>query len=142
VNELLDQVTSLTHKRCSDQGVECFWKPEPDLPPLALVPDRIQQVFLNLVLNALDAMPDGGHLQVTATRTEEPLGVRISFRDGGMGISEDSLPHVFEPFYSTKRDGLGLGLFISQDIVQQHGGRMDVRSTVGEGTEFNIWLPA
>ncbi|HUW11365.1 MAG TPA: ATP-binding protein, partial [Anaerolineae bacterium] len=59
----------------------------------------------------------------------------------GKGIAADALPHIFEPFYTSKRGGLGLGLFVSQDIVQDHGGRIEVESRVGEGTTFTIWLP-
>ena len=64
------------------------------------------------------------------------------FTDSGGGIAPDVLPHVFEPFYSTKPEGLGLGLFISRNIVKQHGGQIEVDSRVGEGTTFTVWLPA
>jgi PAS domain S-box-containing protein len=142
VKAVLEEVMSLSHKRCADHGVECVWDIDPTLAPLSLVPDRIQQVFLNLVLNAIDAMPEGGNLQVTTSRTNEPSGVSIAFADNGVGITPEVLPHIFDPFYSTKPDGLGLGLFISQEIIQQHGGHINVQSRVGEGTTFTIWLPA
>jgi PAS domain S-box-containing protein len=139
---LLDKVISLTSKTCEEHGVECTLAKDPDLPPVALVPDRMQQVFLNLVLNALDAMPDGGTLRVSTSRTHQPSGVSVSFHDSGEGIASEALAHLFQPFYSTKSDGLGLGLLISQDIVKQHGGRIDTDSTVGKGTTFTVWLPA
>ncbi len=142
IPDLLDKVLSLTSKTCEEHGVECTLTEDPDLPPVALVPDRIQQVFLNLVLNALDAMPDGGTLEVSTSRTPQPLGVSVAFRDSGEGIAAEALPHLFQPFYSTKPDGLGLGLFISQDIVKQHGGHIAAESTMGEGTTFTLWLPA
>ena len=102
----------------------------------------MQQVFLNLMLNAVDAMPDGGRLQVSTSRTDQPDGVRISFTDSGVGIAPDVLPRIFDVFYSTKPDGLGLGLSISRDIVEQHGGRIEADSFLGEGTTFTVWLPA
>jgi signal transduction histidine kinase len=70
-----------------------------------------------------------------------PAGVRISFADSGSGIAPDVLPHVFDPFYSTKPQGLGLGLYITQKIVEAHDGRIDVSSRPGEGTTFAVWLP-
>ena len=142
VNELLGQVLTLSRKKCEEQGVEVSWTEAKRLPPLMLVPGRMQQVFLNLLLNALDAMPDGGRLQVGATRTSQPDGARVSFADTGAGIPSDELPHIFDVFYSTKPDGLGLGLTISQDIVKQHGGYIEVESRVGAGTTFTVWLPA
>jgi len=142
VDELLMQVLTLSRKQCQEHGVEVIWSETADLPALLLAPDRMQQVFLNLVLNAIDAMPGGGQLQVRATRTVQPDGVRVSFADSGVGIAPDVLPYIFDVFYSTKPDGLGLGLSVSQEIVKQHGGRIDVQSCVGEGTTFTVWLPA
>jgi PAS domain S-box-containing protein len=142
VNALLEQVLTLCRKKCEEYGVEVTWRPATGLSPLPLVTDRIQQVFLNLVLNALDAMPGGGgQLDVYTERTGQPPGVRAVFSDSGEGISPDVLPHIFEPFYTSKPEGLGLGLFISQEIVRQHDGRIDVQSQVGEGTTLTVWLP-
>jgi signal transduction histidine kinase len=142
VNALLEQVLTLCRKKCEEHGVEVTWRPATGLPQLALVTDRIQQVFLNLVLNALDAMSGGGQLNVRTEHTSQPPGARAVFSDSGEGISPDVLPHIFEPFYTSKPEGLGLGLFISQEIVRQHGGRIDVESQVGKGTIFTVWLPA
>ncbi len=142
VNVLLGRVRTLSRRKCEDQDVEMVWEPAVDLPLLPLAPDRIQQVFLNLVLNALDAMPQGGRLEVSTTRTSQPPGVTVSLADSGVGIPPEVLARLFEPFYSTKRDGLGLGLFISHEIVERHGGHVDVESRVGEGTTFKVWLPA
>jgi PAS domain S-box-containing protein len=142
VNALLKQVLTLSRKNCEERGVEMVWTESPGLPSLSLVLDRMQQVFLNLVLNAVDAMPDGGRLQVSTSRTDQPDGVRISFTDSGVGIAPDVLPRIFDVFYSTKRDGLGLGLSISRDIVEGHGGRIEADSFLGEGTTFTVWLPA
>jgi signal transduction histidine kinase len=141
VNGLLEQVLLLSARQCESHGVEVVWEPTEDLP-LLLAPDQMQQVFLNLVLNAIDAMPVGGALQVGATRTNQPAGVRVVFSDNGVGIAADVLPRIFDPYYSTKAEGMGLGLYLSQNIVQQHGGDIEVRSEVEEGTTFTVWLPA
>jgi PAS domain S-box-containing protein len=141
VNTLLERVLTLSRKKCEENGIEVAWKTAKDLPSPWLASDRIEQVFLNLLLNAIDAMPEGGRLQVSTSRTKRPPGVRITFTDSGVGISVDDLSHIFEPFYSTKSGGLGLGLFISHDIVRQQGGRIDVESGEGKGATFTVWLP-
>lgn len=139
---LVDHVLALTRKQCQRQGVEVAWEAVDNLPLLMLVPDRIQQVFLNLVLNAVEAMPEGGRLEIRASSTDEPAGVRISFADSGKGIAADATSNLFEPFYTTKPDGLGLGLYVTHDIVEEHGGLIEVKSREGEGATFTVWLPA
>jgi PAS domain S-box-containing protein len=141
VNDLLEQVLDLSRKQCESQGIEVS-RAMADVPVLPLVADQIKQVFLNLLLNAMEAMPQGGRLEVSTAYTSQPAGVRIAFTDSGEGIVAHVLPHVFEPFYSTRPEGLGLGLFISRNIVKQHGGQIEVDSRVGEGTTFTVWLPA
>jgi len=142
VNGLLEQMLTLTRKRYQEQQVELGLRLAEELPPLMVVPDRIQQVFLNLVLNAIDAMPQGGQLQVATARTSEPAGVSATFTDSGVGIPSDALPHIFDAFYSGKPSGIGLGLFISQTIVEDHGGYIEVESREGEGIRVTVWLPA
>jgi two-component system NtrC family sensor kinase len=146
VGELLEQVQALVRKPCRDQGIVLDVQVPPGLPPVHVVPDQLRQVFLNLTLNAIEAMPSRtnsvGRIEVRATRTGEPSGVSISFQDSGVGISSESLPHIFDPFYSTKPEGLGLGLSISQEIVRHHGGRIEASGELGIGATFTIWLPA
>lgn len=116
-----------------------------DLPLITAHADQLRQVFLNLLLNACDAMPDGGHLHVqtelspAGDNQERTVIIRIS--DTGIGIAAEHLPYLFEPFYTTKPQGTGLGLAISAHIVTQHDGQISVESTVGEGTTFSITLP-
>jgi signal transduction histidine kinase len=131
----------LTRKRCQIQGVQLEWEPASGLPPIPVTPDRMQQVLLNIVLNALDAMPEGGCLRVITASTTQPIGVSISIADSGVGIPNDKLEQIFEPFYSNRPDGLGLGLFISKKIVSEHGGRIQVESEPGKGSIFTLWLP-
>jgi PAS domain S-box-containing protein len=146
LNDLLEQVLLLCKKTCDEGRVQLGWNAGDDLPPVALVSDRMRQVFLNLILNGLDATPAGGRLAVSTARTPAsegaPEGVCISFADSGSGILPDVLPHLFEPFYSTKPQGLGLGLYITRSIVEAHGGRIDVSSRPGKGATFSVWLPA
>ena len=101
----------------------------------------MKQVFLNLVLNAVEVMPNGGQLLIRARRTDEPEGVLITFCDTGPGIPPEGLARLFEPFYTTKEGGLGLGLYVTYSIVNAHGGYIDVESQVGKGTTFSVRLP-
>ncbi len=107
-------------------------------------PGRLQQVLVNIVVNALDAMHDGGTLTVRTGYSEKPGFCRVAISDTGCGIREEHLPHVFEPFYTTKEvgRGVGLGLAISYGIVRQHGGDIEVQSRVGAGTTFRVMLPS
>jgi two-component system sporulation sensor kinase A len=141
VNSRLERVLILTREQCQKCGVEVVWEPAEGLPTLSLVPNRIHQAFLNLVLNALEAMPDGGRLRVSTDCTGDPAGVRVTFADTGSGIVPGDLSHLFDPFYTTKAEGLGLGLYITRHIVEEHGGRIEVESKPGEGTRFTVWLP-
>lgn len=119
-------------------------------------PTRLQQVLMNLAVNARDAMPDGGDLAVALTKhtireSDDPLAglaagewIGLSVTDTGGGIPADFIPHIFEPFFTTKQPGQGTGLGLAQvyGIVKQHGGEIEVRSSVGRGTTFIIYLPA
>ncbi|MEJ2208810.1 MAG: PAS domain S-box protein [Anaerolineae bacterium] len=140
VGALIEKVLILTEKQAQEYGVEITWQAEEGLPLVPMVRGRVQQVFLNLVLNAIDAMPQGGQLRIRALPTEAPSGVQISFADTGTGITPDDVEHLFEAFYSTKDLCLGLGLYVSHNIVQEHGGRIGVEST-DEGSTFTVWLP-
>ncbi|MBI5190911.1 MAG: PAS domain-containing protein [Nitrospirae bacterium] len=112
-----------------------------DVPPMKINPDQIQQVFLNLILNALDAMPDGGRLSIAIKKADG--SVRIVFRDSGAGMDVETAGKVFDPFFTTKQPGkgTGLGMSICYGIVKEHGGTITVDSAVGRGTEFTITLP-
>ena len=113
-----------------------------DIPPVVCSPSQVNQVFLNLVTNAVQAMENGAGTLTLTTRSEDG-GVALEVADTGKGIAEDVLPKIFDPFFSTKEvgKGTGLGLSVSYKIVQQHGGRIDVESTPGVGSRFTVWLP-
>jgi PAS domain S-box-containing protein len=141
VNVLIERVVALSHKKSQEQHVRIIWEAADNLPLISTVPDRIQQVFLNLTLNALEAMPEGGELRISAARTISPDGVGIRFADSGTGIAFSDISNLFKPFHTTKATGMGLGLYISQRIIREHGGRIDVDSIPGEGAAFTVWLP-
>jgi signal transduction histidine kinase len=141
LGELLDRIALLTRKQCQNQGIAFELSFPADLPHVEAIPDHLQQVFLNLVLNAIDAMPEGGEIHVCAHATEDPLGVEITVHDTGDGIDPGTLAEIFEPFVTTKSDGTGLGLYISRRIIEGHGGHISIESTVGEGTRVRTWLP-
>ncbi|MFT3692221.1 MAG: ATP-binding protein [Kofleriaceae bacterium] len=127
--------------------VELRVRIDEQLPQVAGDPESLLQVFLNLGQNALQAMPDGGVLEILTTRRRRSrLGYgqfcEVRFRDSGVGIPRDRLKKLFIPFYTTKQRGTGLGLAISHRIINQHGGTIEVRSTIGQGSTFSVFLPA
>jgi C4-dicarboxylate-specific signal transduction histidine kinase len=142
LNELLNDVLVLNKKHLQSHAVEVIWEPGDGLPLPVVMPDAIRQVFLNLVLNAVDAMPDGGQLRLSTTSSEPPAGVLVAVADTGVGIAPAVLPHIFDAFYTTKEEGIGVGLYLCQRIVQEHSGQIQVESTQGEGTTFTVWLPS
>jgi PAS domain S-box-containing protein len=142
INDLLEQVLALSRRQCQERGVRVERLLDPDAPPVLAATDQLRQVFVNMVLNAVEAMPDGGNLMVWSQSTTDPDGVRVTFADDGVGIPPDVLPHIFKAFYSTKPEGTGIGLALTQDIVRRHGGHVEVESEPGAGARFRIWLPA
>jgi PAS domain S-box-containing protein len=111
------------------------------LPAIPADPDQLVQVFGNLILNAAQAMPDGGRLTVETRVEPEVEWLAVSVADTGMGISPENLGKLFEPLFSTKAQGIGLGLALSKTLVENHGGRIEVRSEVGAGSIFTVKLP-
>ena len=141
VANLLDNVLSLSAERLKHAHVTVQSTWDTDVPPVECVADQITQLFLNLILNAVDAMPEGGNLEIRGQLVEEGQWLTVDFVDHGDGISPNELDKVFEPFYTTRTNGTGLGLSICQNIVDRHGGRLTVSSTVGQGSTFTVWLP-
>lgn len=113
----------------------------PELPPIWGNPSRLQHVFTNLLLNAQQATPSGGTVTITTERSDDPKGVWVHVEDTGQGIPEEELEHIFEPFYTKKEQGIGLGLSIVRQIVLEHEGEIRVWSQVGVGTRFSVFLP-
>ena len=148
-NSILEETLALLERELRVHHIAVNLSLDPRLPVASASPDQLKQVFMNLVLNAQEAMPDGGTLSVTSRVSKDTDSdflagryVLIQFRDSGTGIPEESLQHIFEPFYSTKRAarGTGLGLWVSQGIIQNFGGQIKVRSRIGRGTTFTVAL--
>ena len=114
-----------------------------DLGKVIGITNQLQQVFTNFILNAQQAMPEGGELKITAQNIPEEHKVRIEFTDTGFGISEEDLKHLFEPFFTTKQKekGTGLGLAVSYQLIQEHKGTIEINSQVGKGTTIRVILP-
>jgi len=117
----------------------------PRLPPVPLDPDQLQQVAINLIKNALEATPAGGRVTVrTGTRTGrvgEADWAWFQVSDTGTGMSPETLKSIFEPFFTRKQQGTGLGLYITHGIVERHGGHLKVESHEGQGSQFTVELP-
>lgn len=141
INQVIDRCVRLVQHKMDIVGIEPTLQLAPDLSLMHCDPAQIEQVVLAMVVNAIDAMPQGGNLWIrTAMKTESEIQMEI--RDDGIGISAEHLPHIFEPFYTTKESGgSGLGLAISQNIVERHGGTIDLQSAVGQGTKITVVLP-
>ncbi|HAV76884.1 MAG TPA: hypothetical protein DCX53_05960, partial [Anaerolineae bacterium] len=114
-------------------------------PWVSMDENQMKQVLLNLVHNALQAMPDGGQMEITTTEKQSVgrQGVMVSVKDTGVGISSENQTRIFEPFFTTKsgQGGTGLGLSVTYGIVTEHGGEIDVTSQPGDGAVFKVWLP-
>ena len=111
------------------------------LPIILMDREQMKQVFLNLLLNAIQAMPGGGHLTLRGQNSEDGQWIHLSIQDSGIGISSENINKLFDPFFSTKEGGIGLGLSITHRIIDQHHGKIEVESAPGKGTLFTIWLP-
>lgn len=140
--DVLDTSLSFLSEKIRKRGIDVQRSYE-EIPVLAGDADKLQQLFLNLILNAVDAMDDGGgRLRVRVARAD-PRHVEARIADEGVGIPAEDLPHVFDPFFTSKQagQGNGLGLVVAQGIAGDHGGTLEVESAPGEGTEFRVVLP-
>ena len=140
LNEILQKAISLIRVDADATGVEIRTEfcPPPDF--VHADQDKLSQVFLNLFLNAIQAMKNGGTLKVVTSRDQEQLLCRVE--DSGCGIDAKLLPKIFDPYVTTKSGGTGLGLAMSVKIIEEHGGRIDISSTPGQGTTVGVSLPA
>jgi signal transduction histidine kinase len=141
LHEAIDTVLMLCRKDLTVRAIRVDTRYGEDVPKVRAVPDQIKQVVLNLLNNARDALGDGGTIEIeTEVQADR---VRLHFRDTGVGIDNQDLKYIFEPFFSTKTasNGTGLGLSITQSIVRRHGGEIEVESVVGQGTHFTVSLP-
>ena len=143
---LVEETLVLTDKDLSKHRIHVEKKFH-DRPQAAVVPAQIEQVLLNLIINARQAMPRGGHLRIEVRENARTQMVELSIADTGVGIPPEQLRLIFEPFYTTKEPdehghgGTGLGLSVCRQIIDQHNGRIRVESLVGKGSTFTVKLP-
>jgi len=140
VNEILDRLGSIL-ENIPSENIKIIKKYETKLPQAWFNSDRLEQVFLNLIFNAMRAMKNGGKLYITTIFDSTRKGIIIKFEDTGVGISEENLKKIFNPFFTTSEEGTGLGLSICQNIINEHKGNISVESKLGKGTTFTIFLP-
>jgi signal transduction histidine kinase len=147
VTDVVENIARILETQAKEKGVGIAREFGENLPKVWIDREQMKQVFMNLILNAIQAMKEGGSINI-ATRCisrngAEPAGefVQIEIRDTGIGIPEESLQHIFDPFFTSKEEGSGLGLAVSHQIVQEHGGFVTVESTVGRGTAFFVHVP-
>lgn len=148
INAVLDNVVILVRKQLSDNNVNLSTKLDPGIPMIMADPNQLWQVFINIILNAIQAMPKGGSLVVETSLGYSDSGpapsrnVCITFEDTGVGIAKEDITRIFDPFFTKKDMGTGLGLSIAYKIIEKHSGRIIVSSEKEKGTVFTIELPA
>jgi signal transduction histidine kinase len=142
IKEVIQKALKLVKNQTMLSGIGVETAISPDIPSVRGNFRNLEQVFLNLFINAIQAMPVGGSIRVSASRTPEQT-IKITVQDTGIGIKPEDLEHIFEPFYTTKAvgRGTGLGLAVSYALVKKHGGYVEVQSQVNSGTTFSIYLP-
>lgn len=151
VDALLQEVLRLAQHKAGEQKIEFILDADPSVPKITADPEQMKTCLINVVLNAIQAMPQGGKLEIRVrTEASEQRGVGeepsrgsivLRFRDTGVGIDEEDLGKIFEPYFTTKKLGIGLGLAITKRIIEEHGGAIHVRSQLQQGTAVTIHLP-
>ena len=141
IGEVIDSSCNLVKVRCVRQHVRLNRKWSRRIPQIPLDERQLEQAFLNFILNALDAMPNGGRLVINAHVDFQTNEIVVSFLDTGCGISPESLNKLFTPFFSTKEEGVGLGLCLAHQVISYHKGKINIESKIGQGTEVIVRLP-
>lgn len=141
INEIIKRTLQLLEHQAAFQNIHVIRKLDEHLPQIKVDKDKVKQVFWNLMINAAEAMPNGGTLTITSQLSEGNEYVEVMFADTGVGIPRDHLNKLFDPFFTTKGGGTGLGLAVSYGIIEQHQGKIEVKSEPGKGSVFIISLP-
>jgi two-component system, NtrC family, sensor kinase len=141
LNQMITECILLTQKQAAFKDVNIQSELAPQIPSVWFDKGQIAQALINLILNAVEATPSGGHITITSQCCDIEQRAVITVCDTGQGISKENLDKIFDPFFTTKESGTGLGLAITHGIIEQHGGRIQAQSQPGEGTCFTIYLP-
>lgn len=143
IDTILNKAIAILNHNMKTKNIELCLNIENNLPEISCIPGQIQQIFMNLIQNAMDAMDTGGDLVIAFTNNHKNNQIIMRFKDSGTGIPKENIKHLFEPFYSSKDKGqsIGIGLFIVYGFIEQHNGTIEVSSEEGMGTEFLIKLP-
>ena len=140
LNQIVNDVLDLLRPQITANDIDVHFSLNEQAAPAMIDESSMRGALMNLILNAVEAMPQGGRLTITSDRNEQ--GLRLEISDTGHGISEEAVKDIFEPFYTTKEQGLGLGMPYAKKIIEQHGGNITCNSRPGEGTTIRIALPA
>jgi two-component system, NtrC family, sensor kinase len=147
INDVVENIARILETQAKEKNVAILRELGDNLPKVWIDREQMKQVFMNLILNAIQAMRDGGSINISSRPVSRngthPSGdfVQVEIRDSGIGIPEENLQHIFDPFFTSKDEGSGLGLAVSHQIVQEHGGFVTVESQVGKGTAFFVHVP-
>lgn len=145
IKNIIAGIYSLINEQCNHRGIKMLIKISDDIENLYLDQERIRQGLLNIVINAIQAMPEGGKLMINASNLKtgpRPMShIKITISDTGLGIANENKSRIFDPFFTTNNEGTGLGLSITHSIIKEHNGSISVDSEEGKGTEFTIMLP-
>jgi signal transduction histidine kinase len=139
LRDLVRELGTLLAPQGRRQGVEVSTGLPPDVVPLVGYRDRLKQAFLNIAVNALEAMPKGGRMRIEMERCQDR--VRVTVRDTGPGIPAELLARIYESDFTTKGGGSGIGLYVARAVVELHGGSIEAHSNVGRGTDVQVDLP-
>lgn len=139
IREELETIVTLVTKDAADRGIALRLEPYEEPAIIRGDGEKLRQAFLNIIINALQATTTGGSVSIVLDKIES--GFEIRFRDNGSGIAPDNLQRIFEPFYTTKTDGTGLGLAVTRKIIESHGGTLNIESDTGRGTTVSVRLP-
>jgi nitrogen fixation/metabolism regulation signal transduction histidine kinase len=139
--EMIVKALPLLQDKLAEQRIEVVMELDPGLPPMLADREMLRNCLFNFITNAAQAMPDGGRISLGAKYDTETGSFLLTFADQGQGIAPDEIPKIFQPYFTTKEAGIGLGLAITERIIREHGGEIAVESKVGAGTTFTVILP-
>ncbi|UCG11040.1 MAG: PAS domain-containing protein [Deltaproteobacteria bacterium] len=141
LNDVVAESVMLTRKQAAFNDITLEQRLSEHLPPNNMDKDQLEQVLINLILNAIEATDPGGKVTISTSLVPEADKIKLTVSDSGKGISGEDMDRIFDPFFTTRESGTGLGLAITQGIIEQHGGTIEVNSQLGQGTSFTIELP-